>query len=168
MTNLSSPSASTLASAELKQAVVQLYEDYADEICSGSLENWASFFTDDCKYRAMSRENYDRGLRHATIYADGIGMIRDRMAAIRDCTVFEPRYTRHFLSGIRITGVEGDTIVSRCRFLVIESVSDSQPYVHVVGEYFDKVVKGAGGLQFQERFAVFDNYRIFNSLVVPI
>jgi anthranilate 1,2-dioxygenase small subunit len=168
MTNLSSPSVSTLASADLKQAVVQLYEDYADQMCSGSLENWASFFTEDCKYRAMSRENYDRGLRHATIYCDGIGMIQDRVAAVRDCTVYEPRYTRHFLSGIRITGIEGETILSRGRFLVIESVSDMQPYVHVVGEYFDKIVKGPNGLQFQERYAVFDNYRIFNSLVIPV
>jgi anthranilate 1,2-dioxygenase small subunit len=158
----------TLIPHDTRLALNQLYEDYAEQVTSGSLERWPGFFTEDCLYRVMSRENYDAGLSHAAIYCDGAGMVSDRAAAVRDCTVYEPRYVRHFIGAIRVLGVEGEVIRSKASFLVVESVSDMQPYVHLVGEYFDKVVSGPDGLRFQERSCVYDNYRIFNSLIYPI
>jgi anthranilate 1,2-dioxygenase small subunit len=155
-------------SSDLKQSVVQLYEDYAEVVDNQDLEAWSGFFTDDCKYLVTARENYEAGLPHATIYCEGIGMVRDRAAATRDCTVYEPRYLRHFINGVRVTEVEGGTIRARASFLVVESVSDKEPYVHMVGQYFDTIVQSDAGLKLKERVCVFDNYRIYNSLVFPV
>lgn len=153
---------------DLERAVTRFYEDYAAVIDSGNLDAWPSFFTDDCKYQVIARENYDAGLPHATIYCDGIGMVRDRAAATRDCTVYEPRYLRHFLSSIRVWDVDGDLVRATGSFLVIESVSDKEPYAHIVGQYLDQIVAGPQGLKLRERLCVYDNYRIFNSLVFPV
>lgn len=158
----------TLIPHETRVALNQLYEDYSEQVTSGDLESWADFFTEDCLYRVMSRENYDAGLSHAAIYCEGAGMVRDRAAAVRDCTVYEPRYVRHFMGPVRVLGVENETIRTKTSFLVVESVSDMQPYVHLVGECFDKVVCGPAGLKFKERSCVYDNYSIFNSLIYPI
>jgi anthranilate 1,2-dioxygenase small subunit len=153
---------------DLKQSVVQLYEDYAAAVDNLDLEAWPDFFTDDCKYLVTARENYEAGLPHATIYCEGIGMVRDRAAATRDCTVYEPRHLRHFINGVRVTAVEGQTIRANASFLVVESVSDKEPCVHMVGQYIDTIVQGEGGLKLKERICVFDNYRIYNTLVFPV
>ncbi|SFU09369.1 aromatic-ring-hydroxylating dioxygenase subunit beta [Paraburkholderia aspalathi] len=153
---------------ELTREIATLYEDYAAVVDSCNLEEWPGYFTDDCLYRVIPRENYDAGLSHATIYCEGIGMVRDRAAATRDCTVYEPRYLRHFLSGVRISKIESEVIHATGSFLVIESVSDMQPYVLLVGQYVDRIVAGPDGMKFKERSCVYDNYRIFNSLVFPV
>jgi anthranilate 1,2-dioxygenase small subunit len=153
---------------ELKQSIVQLYEDYAEVIDRLDIDTWPEFFTDDCTYLVTSRENHDAGLPHGTIYCEGIGMVRDRARATRDCTVYEPRYLRHFIHAVRITGIDGERIRAKASFLVIESVSDKEPYVHMVGEYIDTIVQGPDGLRLKDRCCVYDNYRIYNSLVFPV
>ena len=153
---------------ELKLAVVQFYEDYAETLDDLDLEAWPDYFTDDCKYTVTSRENHDAGLTHATIYCEGIGMVRDRVAATRDCTVYEPRHLRHFLHGVRIHAIDGDVIRSKGSFLLIESVSDKEPCVHMVGRYHDTLVRSADGFKLKERICVYDNYRIYNSLIFPV
>ena len=49
-------------SNDLKQSVVQLYEDYAEVVDNLDLDAWSGFFTDDCKYLVTARENYEAGL----------------------------------------------------------------------------------------------------------
>lgn len=159
---------SSLSDDKAKSAVQDFYEDYAATLDAGRLDDWPAYFTDDCKYRVIARENYESGLPHATIYCDGIGMIKDRANATRDCTVYEPRYLRHFLNGVRVCSIEGNVIHATGSFMVIESVSDKEPYIHIVGQYIDKMILGPDGLLFSERWCVYDNYRIFNSLVFPI
>lgn len=156
------------ALAVLTQRIVRLYEDYADTLDNQDLEGWTGYFTDDCKYHVTARENHEAGLAHATMYCDGIGMVRDRANATRTVTVFEPRYLRHFLHRIRVESVADGVIRSGASFMVIESVSDMEPYVHTVGRYHDVLVDGPAGLRFRERIAVLDNHRIFNSLIFPV
>lgn len=156
------------ADPALKQAVVQLYEDYAETVDALDLEGWCGYFTDDCSYVVIARENHDAGLPHGTIYCEGIGMVRDRAAATRDCTVYEPRFVRHFISSVRVLSVEGELVRSQASFLVIESVSDKEPYIQTVGRYVDTLRRTADGLKIKSRHCVYDNYRIYNSLVFPI
>lgn len=154
--------------AEQMQALRQLYEDYADTLDAQELENWPDYFTDDCLYQVISRENHDAGLSHATMHCDGIGMVRDRAEATRECTVYEPRYLRHFLHGLRVTAVEGGGLRVRCNLLLVESTSDDEPRILLVGQYLDLVAATPQGLKFRQRRCVYDNYRIYNSLVFPV
>lgn len=155
-------------SLDVRFALTQFYDDYAAVVDSGNLDTWDSFFTDNCRYRVTARENYTANLPHAAIFCQGIGMIRDRAAAIRDSTYYSPRTVRHFLGGIRVTQIDDAGIHAHASFMVTESVSDMEPYILVVGEYIDHFVTGPGGYLLQDRACVYDNYRIFNSLVYPV
>lgn len=157
-----------LASTDELHELRQLYEDYADTLDRLDLDCWPDYFTEDCIYQVTSRENHDAGLPHATMHCEGLGMVRDRAQATRECTVYEPRYLRHFLHGMRVISREGDELHMRCDFLVIESTSDDEPRVLVVGQYLDVVTLAPGGPKFRRRCCVYDNYRIYNSLVFPI
>ena len=86
-----------------------LYEEIGDLLDDDRVESLPDYFTDDCLYKVTSRENHDQGLPAGTIYCDGIGMLRDRILAIRETQVYEPRSWRHFISGVRVLGVDGDT-----------------------------------------------------------
>ena len=153
---------------ETRLALTQFYEDYIACVDSGSLEQWHTFFTEDCLYRVTARENYAAGLPHAAIHCAGIGMIRDRAAAIRDSTYYSPRYVRHFLGGIRVTKMTQGEIECYASVMVMESVSDLAPYVLFVGEYIDRIATDHNGYLLRDRACIYDNYRIFNSLVYPI
>lgn len=153
---------------ELKQELWELYEDYANACDRQDFPAWTAFFTQDCEYKAISRENFDEGLPHATLYCDGLGMVKDRALALGETAVFEPRHLRHFISGLRVNTVADGVIESEANFLVVESMSDREPRVVFVGTYVDRVVRDGDTLKFQSRQAVFDNYRVLASLVVPI
>jgi anthranilate 1,2-dioxygenase small subunit len=156
------------SSAELRHQLRDLYEDYAACLDELDLERWPDFFTDHALYRVMSKGNFDAGLTHALIYCDGMAMIRDRVVAIRETTVYEPRVSRHFLSGVHVTSESGDIISATSNFVLVETRADSEPYVSLGGRYVDSVVRRSDAWRFQERCCVLDNYRIHTSLVFPV
>lgn len=146
----------------------ELYEEIADLLDRDEVERMSGYFTDDCLYQVISRENYDQGLPQATIFCDGIKMLRDRVLALRETQVYEPRHWRHFISGVRITGADGDEIRAQANVLVTEAMSDAEPTVLLVGRYQDRLVRRDGLLRFRERSVVYDNYRVVRSLIVPV
>ena len=154
--------------AEILGRLRSFYDDCACLLDDLALEAWAELFAPDARYRVISRENYDQGLTHATIYCQGIGMIRDRVLSVRQAVVFENRYLRHMVSGVRINACEGRVIRAQANFLVIESYVDKAPEIFMVGRYFDELRDGDEGYRIGSRDCVFDNHWIQRSLVLPI
>jgi anthranilate 1,2-dioxygenase small subunit len=152
----------------LRAELRDLYEDYAASLDEGRLEDWPKFFTEGSVYKVMARESFDQGLTHATIYCDGLGMIRDRAASVRETAVYEPRLLRHFISGVQVDEAGDAEIVARANFLVVESLYAAESQILMVGEYRDRLVRTAEGLKFRERLALYDNYRIRTTLVLPV
>lgn len=152
----------------LQAEVRDLYEEVADYLDDDQIERLPGYFTEDCIYKVISKENYDEGLEQAAMYCDGIAMLHDRILAHRETQVFEHRAFRHFISGVRITSVEGDTIRSRANFMLTESMSDAEPRLLMVGRYLDTLVRRDQRLLFRKRLAVYDNFHVYLSLVVPI
>jgi anthranilate 1,2-dioxygenase small subunit len=146
----------------------ELYDEVADLLDRDEVERLPGYFTDDCLYQVISRENHDQGLPTATIFCDGIRMLRDRVLALRETQVYEPRHWRHFVSGVRVTGTDGEEIRAQANVLVTESMSDAEPTVLLVGRYLDRLVRRDGRLFFRERSVVYDNYRVVRSLIVPV
>ena len=164
---MDTPSA-TPADRALMRDLRDLYDEYADCLDADELERWPGFFTDDCTYQIISRENYSERLPHATMYCDGIGMVRDRVLGLRETQVFEPRMLRHFVSGLR-AAVDGDGLIhARANFLITEALSDKEPHISLVGQYLDILERRGDRLLFRQRLCVFDNYRIRTSLIVPV
>ena len=145
-----------------------LYDEIADLLARDRIEALPGYFVDDCLYRIVSRENYDEGLPQATLYCDGIRMLRDRVLALRETQVYEPRHWRHFVSGVRVVGVEDGTIRATANVMVTEAMSDAEPTILLVGRYEDRLVRRDGRLWFVERSVVYDNYRVVRSLIAPV
>src|SRR5262249_50285644 len=152
----------------LQEELRDLYEEIADLLDDDKVEALPGYFTDDCLYRVTTRENYDQGLLGAMMFCEGSAMLRDRILAIRETQVYEPRSWRHFVSGVRILRIEGDTIHARANFLITEVMSDDEPRILAVRRYVDTLARVGGGLRFKERIAVCDNHHIRRSLIMPI
>jgi anthranilate 1,2-dioxygenase small subunit len=156
-------------SFELAYALQGFYDDYAAAVDVLDLERWTQFFTDDALYRVIARESYAQNLEHATIYCDGMNMLKDRATMIDQVAVFEPRTLRHFISGLKVREANGGIIRATANFLVIESVSfDAEPQILMVGEYVDEIRQDDDGFKFRKRDAVYDQYRIRTTLVFPV
>mgnify|MGYP001061655276 CR=1 FL=1 len=87
---------------ELKSEVDDLLSAYAQCIDDDDLENWPNFFTEQCLYRIIPRENHEMGLPVAVIWCDSKGMLNDRVTALRHANVYQVQWYRHNLSNPRI------------------------------------------------------------------
>lgn len=156
------------AAAALRAQLRDLYDDYANALDDLDLVAWTGFFTDDCLYRVVSLENFSQGLPLSTIECHGAGSLRDRIAAIRETAVYEPRTLRHIVSGVRVNAVEADDVLAQASFAIFESLSDREPHLFMTGRYLDRVVREGDRLKLRERVCVYDNYRVRTSLVFPV
>ena len=152
----------------LRLGLEELYAEYAACLDDAELERWPDFFTEDCLYRIVPRENFDRGLPLAILSCESRAGLRDRVKAVRETAVFAPRSLRHLVSGIRIRETRGDRFHVQASYAVFETPSGEETRVFNVGRYLDVVVRDAERLRFAEKICVFDSVLVPGSLVYPI
>ena len=161
-----------LRSAEpllLRAALDAFLSDYVFVLDENRLEDWPAFFTDDGVYKIIPRENYDMDLPIAVLSCEGRGMLADRVTAIRETLLFEPRALRHITSGMRIMSFEDDGSVRvQTNYAVYENSPDVTNAVFNVGRYMDRIVVREGRLRYTEKLCVFDTSAIPTSLIYPI
>ena len=157
-----------MSDLELQARVRDLFDRYVACLDDGDYEAWPEFFCEDCLYRVVPRENWDRDLPLATIRCESRGMLEDRVVGLRQTMMYEPRYVRHLVSGSRLVKSDGPTIVARANYAVFETLVDARSEVLQVGRYEAQIEDESGTLRFRELACVFDSVVIPNSLVVPI
>jgi salicylate 5-hydroxylase small subunit len=155
--------------AELRFEVEDLYADYVACLDEGRFDEWPDFFAEDCLYKVIPRENWERDLPLATIRAESRGMLRDRVAGIQRTMMYAPRTCRHIVSSIRVTDVpEGGPVRVEANYLVIQTLLEEPSEVFQAGRYLDTLVRSDGRLLFREKLCVFDSVLVNNSLIYPI
>ena len=155
-------------SLELRLEVQDLMTEYCHTLDDGDLARWPLLFTEACFYQVIPRENHDQGLPLATIRCESRGMLEDRVMAIRETYMFEPRYLRHLTSGLRITAHENGIISATSNYAVFETLQSEYTRVFNVGRYLDEIVRDDDRLRFRQRSCVFDSELVPNSIVYPI
>jgi 3-phenylpropionate/cinnamic acid dioxygenase small subunit len=153
---------------ELRLELEELYADYAACLDEERFEEWPDFFTDDCLYKIMPRENVDLGLPLATWLCESKGYLLDRVVAIRKTMMYAPRYIRRMVSGIRVLGWQEGALTVRANYLALETLLDDTTRVFNCGQYQDKLVVMNDRLIFKEKLCVFDTTLIPNSLIYPL
>ncbi|MGQ0662959.1 MAG: aromatic-ring-hydroxylating dioxygenase subunit beta [Pseudomonadota bacterium] len=153
---------------ELRLEIEDLYCDYATCLDDDELERWPDLFTDECTYKIIPRENFDRGLPLATLRCESRGMLKDRVVAIRQTAVYAPRFMRHLVGPVRIRGMVDGVIEAQASYLVLETRVDEETRIFNTGRYLDKLVRHQGRLVFKERLCVFDSNLVPASLIYPI
>ena len=148
--------------------VSRLNADYARAIDDDLLEDWPNFFTDPCLYTITSADNHRRGMPVGVIYADSKGMLKDRVAALREANVYERQSYRHVVGLPAILGERDGAVRAETPFLVVRIMRDGTMALFATGRYLDALVEEAGALRFRERVVVCDSSRIDTLLAIPL
>jgi anthranilate 1,2-dioxygenase small subunit len=157
-----------LAEIGIRLELQDLYTAYAACLDTDALEDWPEFFTEDCRYRITSAENYEAGLPIGLIYATSRHMLRDRVSALRQANIYEPQRYRHLVSAVAISGRDDAGLDVTASFLVVRTMQDGEMTVFAVGRYIDRVVRTDGGWLFARKEVVLDSRRIDTLLAIPL
>jgi 3-phenylpropionate/cinnamic acid dioxygenase small subunit len=155
-------------SPELRDEIEALYADYAEALDDNELERWPDFFTEECLYKLVPRENWERDLPIALMLCESKGMLRDRVTAVRNTAVYAPRSFRHLIAQFRIQPETPERIHVRANYVVFQTLVDDLTRIQNAGKYIDLVVRTPVGLRFREKICVFDSVLVPNSLIYPV
>jgi salicylate 5-hydroxylase small subunit len=146
-----------------------LYADYARTLDDGPLQEWPGLFLEDCLYLAIPRDNFDAGLPLATLRCESRGMLMDRVRAVQETIMYEPRYLRHLISQIRPQARADGRWDVTAHYSVVEVLHDELPRILSAGRYLDIVAEDHdGALRFAEKRVVYDSVLVPNTLVYPL
>ncbi len=145
-----------------------LYTDYARLLDDGPLEAWPDLFLEDCLYLAIPRDNFDAGLPLATLRCESRGMLTDRVRAVHETIMYEPRYLRHHITQISPRQRSDGQIDVTANYSVVEVLHDELPRILSVGRYLDIVAEQDGELRFAEKRVVYDSVLVPNTIVYPL
>jgi anthranilate 1,2-dioxygenase small subunit/terephthalate 1,2-dioxygenase oxygenase component beta subunit len=141
---------------------------YAQAIDNDALEQWPSFFTEDCLYRITNAENERDGLPSGVVYADSRAMLEDRIAALREANIYERQRYRHLLGIPVVESADAQGAVARTPFLVARIMHTGETSVFASGEYRDRFRQVGGKLLLAERVAVCDSSVTDTLLALPL
>ena len=144
-----------------------LYDAYYGVLDDIDLQAWPDFFTEDCLYRVIPRENYEAGYTLCTMQAESRGMLKDRVTGLTRTQMYAPRYYRRFPTAPRVTAQDAASVSVRHNLLVVQTLVDKQSDIILCAVCHDRIVRDGDRLRFVERIVVFDSEMIPNSLVYP-
>ena len=148
--------------------ISQLYADYARAVDAGDWDLWTEFFTDDCIYKLIPRENHERGFPLATLFFESKGMLKDRAYGIRETLFHDPYYQRHVVGTPLVHKAETERFETEANYAVFRTKLSKESTVFNVGRYLDVIVRTPAGLKFASRHCVYDSEMIPNSIIYPI
>jgi anthranilate 1,2-dioxygenase small subunit len=151
---------------ELQLAVERLHAQYAHAIDADKLEEWPGFFTENGRYRVATAENEERGLPLPVLYAEGRGMMRDRIQSLRHANIYEPQRYRHIVSSVLVEKIEPKLARSSANFMVIRIMQDGATMVFASGRYMDRIVLPE--MKYDERVVICDSRRFDTLLAIPL
>lgn len=141
---------------------------YARCIDNGNLEAWPDFFDDDCTYKITTSDNFTQGLEAGVIFANSKGMLRDRVASLREANIYERHTYRHFFGQPWILSEEADAVRSETSFMVARIMRDGTTDVYATGRYVDLYRLNGGAPKLRERIVVCDSSRFDTLLALPL
>ena len=156
------------ATVELRLALEDLYARYVAALDEARYEDWIALFAEECFYRVVPRENFERNLPLSTMMAESRGMLEDRVYGIRNTLYHQPYYQRHIVSGLFVRDTAAGLVRTQANYAVFRTKQNELSEVFNVGRYLDTVVEEHGRLKFREKICVFDSELIPNSLIYPI
>jgi 3-phenylpropionate/cinnamic acid dioxygenase small subunit len=150
-----------------RDALRDFYDEYYIALDDGRFDEWPGFFTEDCLYRVIPRENYEAGYALSTMYGESRGMLIDRVMGMTRTQMFAPRYYRRFPGPIRLVSRDGDSVRIRQNLLVVQTLIDRKTEIVLSAVCHDVLVLDSGRPRLRERIVVFDSEMIPNSFIYP-
>lgn len=149
-------------------ALIALNSDYARALDDDRLEDWPSLFVEHCLYKITSADNHSHGLAIGLMYADSQGMLKDRVAALREANIYERQRYRHILGMPALIDERDGVLIAETPFLVARIVRGHTTDLFATGRYLDEIVSEGGALRFRQRLAVCDASRFDTLIAIPL
>lgn len=153
---------------DAERQIETLIYDYAHCIDDDRLEKWPDFFTKDCFYQVISRDDHEQSLPAGVMRCTSRGMLVDRVVSLRNANIYEPQVYRHLISAIRVRGEKNGLWTVQTGYAVIRTMQEGDVSIFSSGKYLDKITFENGKPLFKERIAVFDSRRVDTLMVIPI
>ncbi len=150
-----------------KQAVLDHLYRVCEAIDNFDCETWADGFSDDCQYRMIPRENYDRGLPLCLIDDDRAGLLQ-RVKLITELWQYEPFRETRQLSNVVVTSPSEGTATAKATIAVYRTSSEGESSLHMVARIEDNLVNlGDRGWKIKERLVILESFKVHNNIVLP-
>lgn len=144
------------------------YAEYAHCLDNDALEDWPEFFTDDCRYRITSAENFEAGLPLGVVYATSKAMLVDRVMALRKANVYEPQRYRHMIGAMKIGAEDKGIVPVVANLMVVRTMQDGAMTLFAAGRYVDRLVRRGDAWRFAQKEVVLDSRQIDTLLAIPL
>ena len=152
----------------LRLEMQELLDRYVAAIDDDRLEEWPGFFTEDCLYEIIPRENAEAGLPAPILYCDSNAMLRDRVMSLRRANIYEKPMYRHLLSGLSIASGGASEVSMRSNYVVVNTSQEGSSSIYQAGVYEDRMVRTEAGWRFRQKRVVYDTARVATLLAYPI
>ena len=157
-----------MTDAEVRDAINDLMADYCHYIDDDRLEEWLNFFTEDCQYKVLSRENEESDLPLELLSCRNKNMLRDRILSLREANIYNIHFDKHLLGAVRILGQENGGYRVQANYSVYQTNQDGVSELFNVGTYRDLIIFDGAKPLFKEKIAVADTFGIPRLLSTPI
>jgi anthranilate 1,2-dioxygenase small subunit len=132
------------------------------------LEDWPAFFAEPCLYKITTAADHRDGLEAGLFFADSVGMLRDRVSALREANIYERQSYRHILGAPVLIGAGAEGARSETAFLVLRIMRDGTTDIFASGRYLDLWRLDGAAARLAERIVVCDSARIDTLLALPL
>ena len=95
-------------------------------------------------------------------------MLRDRITASREASVFAPRYIKHILGGSLIGAVKDNAVSAVTNVAIYQTSADGDTLLLMAGVYRDVIDMTGDEPRFTEKQLVYDTIRLPDSVVGPL
>ncbi len=153
---------------EAESRIRALIYDYAHCIDDDRLEEWPDFFTEDCLYQVISRDDDAAGLPAGVMTCTSRGMLLDRILSLRNANIYEPHVYRHLISAISLRGKQDGLWSVQTGYAVIRTMQEGDISIFSTGKYMDRVDLDGDRPLFRARRVIFDSRRVDTLMVIPI
>tara|TARA_Y100000588_G_scaffold94145_1_gene101989 strand:+ start:1490 stop:1963 length:474 start_codon:yes stop_codon:yes gene_type:complete len=153
---------------DIREAITDLMADFCHFLDDDRLEEWLDFFTEDCMYKVLSRENEASDLPLELLSCRNKNMLRDRILSLREANIYNIHYDKHILGAVRILEEKNGDYHVQANYSLYQTNQDGVSELFSVGTYRDLVVFDGGIPIFREKIAVVDTFGIPRLLSTPI
>ena len=168
MSNREMASASEAVEIQLrKQSVLDHLYRLCEAIDNFDCETWADGFAEDCRYRMIPRENYDRGLPLCLIDDDRAGLLQ-RVKLISELWQYSPFRETRQLSNVVVTSPTEETASAKATMVVYRHTSEGESFLHMVARIEDSLVNlGDRGWKIKDRLVILESFKVHNNIILP-
>ena len=141
-----------------------LFAEYGALIDAARYDEWLALFGEECRYRIVPRENFDRGLPAALMFCDSRAVLEDRIRALREANKYNIHTDRHVIGLPRLI----DDGLAEAPFAVYQTDQEGETRLFATGLYRDRLEAVGPNLKFRDKLILLDTFAIPSLLATPL